>query len=446
MPQFELILPKMGESVAEATIIKWLKQPGEQVKEDEAIVEIATDKVDSEVPSPVSGTLIKYIYQENDTAQIGDVICLIETSESVPAEAIPAIADASTNEELATEPATPEDIPGISTVTEQPDEVKPETGTIISSGRFYSPLVKSIAAEENISDEELDTIPGTGAEGRVTKQDLLDYISGRNPSGYKTASSESPKAEQSAKQIYTSPTFGHSGTDEIIEMDRMRKLIAEHMMMSVQTAPHVTSFVESDVTNIVRWREKNKSLFEKKVGEKITYTPIFIEAVAKAIRDFPLINSSLNGTQIIKKADVNIGLAAALPSGNLIVPVIRKADQLNLIGLTKAVNDLANRSKSNQLQPDEIKDGTFTVTNIGSFGNIMGTPIINQPQVAILAIGAIQKKPAVIETEQGDMVGIRHKMYLSLSYDHRIIDGALGGMFLKRISDYLEAWDINTEI
>lgn len=447
MPQFELILPKMGESVAEATIIKWLKQPGEQVKEDEAIVEIATDKVDSDVPSPVSGKLIKYLFNENEVASIGDVICIIETEAQeaphAPIAAEPSASHASPTPGEAKE-IKPEDIPGISNIEER---IGSHVASQSDSSRFYSPLVKSIAAEEGISNDELDTIPGTGAEGRVTKQDILEYISARSgASATKEATPKPGEAEQSGKRTHTSPNFVHSGNDEIIEMDRMRKLIAEHMTMSVQTAPHVTSFVESDVTNLVRWREKNKALFEKKIGEKITYTPIFIQAVAKAIRDFPMINISLNGTQIIKKADINIGLAAALPSGNLIVPVIKKADQLNLIGLTKAVNDLASRSKANQLQPDEVKDGTFTITNIGSFGNIMGTPIINQPQVAILAIGAIQKKPAVIETEFGDMVGIRHKMYLSLSYDHRIVDGALGGMFLKKISDYLEAWDINCEI
>ncbi|MBC8052723.1 MAG: 2-oxo acid dehydrogenase subunit E2 [Sphingobacteriaceae bacterium] len=444
MPQFELILPKMGESVAEATIIKWLKQPGEQIKEDEAIVEIATDKVDSDVPSPVSGKIIKFLFNENEVAQIGDVVCLIETADELTSEK----ADESHSATHQANPQTPEEIkpeeiPGINYF--QPlmsDLILSESG----SPRFYSPLVKSIAVGEGISTQELDSILGTGAEGRVTKQDLLDFISARAGNLKAEPVATSPQNTPSEPAFAAKQTFAPSGSDEIIEMDRMRKLIAEHMLMSVQTAPHVTSFVESDVTNIVKWREKNKGSAETKIGEKITYTPIFIQAVAKAIRDFPMINISLNGTQIIKKADINIGLAAALPNGNLIVPVIKKADQLNLIGLTKAVNDLANRSKNNQLLPDEVKEGTFTITNIGSFGNIMGTPIINQPQVAILAIGAIQKKPAVIETEYGDMVGIRHKMYLSLSYDHRIVDGALGGKFLKRISDYLEAWDMNYEI
>jgi 2-oxoglutarate dehydrogenase E2 component (dihydrolipoamide succinyltransferase) len=455
MPQFELILPKMGESVAEATIIKWLKQPGDEIKEDEALVEIATDKVDSEVPSPVSGKIIKVLFNENDTAQIGDVIALIETSASGSA----AVSAVGAGPEVVQVPKEVEsfvfEIPGIEEIRENSGEIKePENQS--ETARFYSPLVRNIAAEEGITNEELDQIPGTGAEGRVTKQDILDYIAARQTSAPRESEkppgivsspkSEQPEPQTKHEQTYTPPSFAPSGADEILEMDRMRKIIAEHMVSSVQTAPHVTSFVETDVTSLVKWREKNKAAFEKKVGEKITYTPVFLQAVAKAIRDFPMINISLNGTQIIKKADINIGLAAALPSGNLIVPVIKKADQLNLIGLTKAVNDLAARSKTNKLLPDEVKEGTFTVTNIGSFGNIMGTPIINQPQVAILAIGAIQKKPAVVETQFGDVIGIRHKMYMSLSYDHRIVDGALGGMFLKRISDYIEAWDLNFEI
>jgi 2-oxoglutarate dehydrogenase E2 component (dihydrolipoamide succinyltransferase) len=445
MSQFELVLPKMGESVAEATIVKWLKQPGDQIKEDETVVEIATDKVDSEVPSPVSGKLIKYLFKEDQVASVGDVIALIETGDETSSEPIKKQEEIVTH----TSPPIPEkaentveiEIPGIEHIK---DKQTRESVVQNSTSRFYSPLVRSIAVEEGLSNDELEKIHGSGADGRVTKQDILDYINHR--------SSETSTIEKQKSSIPADPEKGHSsstivsGNDEIIEMDRMRKLISEHMMMSLQTAAHVTSFVESDVTNIVNWRDKNKAEFEKKVGEKITYTPIFIQAVAKAIRDFPMINISLNGTQIIKKADINIGLAAALPSGNLIVPVIKKADQLNLVGLTRSVNDLANRSRNNKLQPDEVKDGTFTITNIGSFGNIMGTPVINQPQVAILAIGAIQKKPAVIETEYGDMVGIRQKMYLSLSYDHRIVDGALGGMFLKRISDYLEAWDVNYQI
>ena len=414
--------------------------------EDEAIVEIATDKVDSDVPSPVQGKLIKYLFSEDEVAQIGDVIALIETEAENGGEIPPA--EVSAPKEVTPDgilnSAAKEEIPGISILEDNEQPRSPQTNHSGSS-RFYSPLVKSIAAEEGLSVEDLERIQGTGIEGRVTKQDILNFIAKRSPkSTPKIDESQSLNAKVSNGETAINPSS--SGSDEIIEMDRMRKLIAEHMVMSVQTAPHVTSFVESDVTSIVKWREKNKASIEKRIGEKLTYTPIFIEAVVKAIRDFPLINISLNGTQIIKKSDINIGLAAALPNGNLIVPVIRRADQLNLTGLTKAVNDLANRAKNNKLLPDEVKEGTFTITNIGSFGNIMGTPIINQPQVAILAIGAIQKKPAVIETEFGDVVGVRHKMFLSLSYDHRIVDGALGGMFLKRISDYLEAWDIEYEM
>ncbi|HEY0055977.1 MAG TPA: dihydrolipoamide acetyltransferase family protein [Pedobacter sp.] len=467
MPQFELILPKMGESVAEATIIKWLKQPGDQINEDEAIVEIATDKVDSDVPSPVSGKLIKYLFQENDTAQVGDVIALIDIdgdeerqpdSTETPVHEIET-EEASFVEEDNIDLPIEEEIPGLAHLDIPAREEENSTIRNETSARFYSPLVKSIAAEEGLSMKDLDSITGTGAEARVTKQDLIDYISKQSEKPItetevattKAPTVEEPKSDpftprETEQAVSVDSDFSSSGNDEIIEMDRMRRLIADHMLMSVQTAPHVTSFVETDVTSIVKWREKNKASIEKKIGEKITYTPIFIQAVAKALRDFPLVNVSVNGNQIIKKVDINIGMAAALPTGNLIVPVIRKADQLNLIGLTKAVNDLANRSKTNKLQPDEVKDGTFTITNIGSFGNIMGTPIINQPQVAILAIGVIQKKPAVIETEFGDVIGVRHKMYMSLSYDHRVVDGALGGMFLKKISDYLEDWDFDYEI
>jgi 2-oxoglutarate dehydrogenase E2 component (dihydrolipoamide succinyltransferase) len=467
MPQFELILPKMGESVAEATIIKWLKQPGDLIKEDEAIVEIATDKVDSDVPSPVSGKLINYLFQENDTAQVGDVIALIEIDGDEEPQHVSTVTpvheieteEASFVEEDNQDFAVEEQIPGLAHLEIPAKEEENPSTQNETNARFYSPLVKSIAAEEGLSMKDLDSITGTGAEARVTKQDLIDYIAKRSEkvvteTGFSKISdskaeqsqSEHIKPRETKQEAAAESSFVSSGSDEIIEMDRMRRLIADHMLMSVQTAPHVTSFVETDVTSIVKWREKNKASIEKKIGEKITYTPIFIQAVAKALRDFPLINISVNGNQIIKKADINIGLAAALPTGNLIVPVIRKADQLNLIGLTKAVNDLATRSKNNKLQPDEVKDGTFTITNIGSFGNIMGTPIINQPQVAILAIGAIQKKPSVIETEFGDVIGVRHKMYMSLSYDHRVVDGALGGMFLKKISDYLEAWDFDYEI
>jgi len=465
MARYQLLLPKMGESVAEATIIKWNKNTGDYIEADEAVMEIATDKVDSEVPSPVSGKLIQQLCSENEVVQVGAAIAIIETEGGDEPEASPAAVaepqEVNIPEETANEPVISESIPGLDQLeTKEAEESK-------GSGRFYSPLVKNIAAQEGISAEELDKIPGTGAEGRLTKDDLLNYL--QNPASVdkKSEPQESytppvhevhqPKVETPAyKAPEPEPIFEEksvavqtasaSGRDEIIEMDRMRRLIADHMVMSKHTSPHVTSFVEADVTNLVLWREKVKSAFEKKEGEKITFTPIFIEAVVRAIKDMPMINVSVNGYQIIKKAAVNIGMATALPSGNLIVPVIKNADKLNLVGLTKSVNDLANRARNNKLQPDDVKDGTFTITNVGSFGNVMGTPIINQPQVAILAIGAIKKKPAVIETKQGDMIAIRHMMFLSLSYDHRVVDGALGGSFLRRVADYLEQWDIDRAI
>lgn len=441
MAQYELLLPKMGESVAEATIIKWVKQPGDMIAIDDTILEIATDKVDSEVPSPVSGKLIKQLFKEDEVAQVGEVIAIIETEGTVADKAV-------------------EDIPGMSQLAPQVDvsaaEKVGQEPAKSNSDRFYSPLVKNIAAQENITTEELDTLHGTGSEGRLTKDDLLAYIQTRkgntapeiaNPSAAAILANRPDQIVSSASVKPAVPSSASiSGGDEIIEMDRMRKLIAEHMVMSMQTAPHVTSFVEADVTNMVMWREKVKHGFEKRENEKITFTPIFIEAVTKAIKDFPMINVSVNGTQIIKKRDINIGMAAALPSGNLIVPVIKNADQFNLVGLTKSVNDLAGRARNSKLKPDETQNGTFTLTNVGSFGNVMGTPIINQPQVAILAVGAIKKKPAVLETEFGDVIAIRHMMFLSLSYDHRVVDGALGGSFVRRVADYLENWDVNREI
>lgn len=454
MAHFELLLPKMGESVAEATIIRWLKNPGDIIEEDEPVVEIATDKVDSEVPSPVSGKLVRHLVNTDDIAQVGSVIALIETGDDAEAE----IQSPEVSSEDHLPVSQPEQIPGVEAL--EPDLNSAFRSPAPSDGnRFYSPLVKSIAAEEGITPEQLDEIPGTGAEGRVTKQDILDFIKNRK----KAVSPETPKREPVPVTPFNHPpafeqpaasvsrqapvaSVPVSGTDEIIEMDRMRRIIAEHMVMSKQVSPHVTSFIEADVTNIVKWRERIKSSFEKREGEKITFTPVFIQAVAKAIKEMPMINVSVDGTRIIKHRDINIGMATALPSGNLIVPVIKNADQLNLVGLTRAVNDLAARSRNNRLQPDEVRDGTFTLTNIGSFGNIMGVPIINQPQVAILAVGAIQKKPAVIETEFGDVIAIRHKMYLSMSYDHRVVDGALGGMFIKKVADYLEAWDVNYNI
>lgn len=500
MAKYQLLLPKMGESVAEATIIKWLKKPGDRIEADESVMDIATDKVDSEVPSPVSGKLVEQLCKEDDVVQVGSVIAIIETGEAedAPAPTAP-VAEvvqpepiiATPEPEVKTEPVVIEPkaeetlpvtetaIPGLEQL---PSTNTPPTNIQVSDNvRFYSPLVRSIAAQEGIGAAELDKIPGSGAEGRLTKDDLLYYI--RVKSGemvaepvketpsvvqepvaaaslapkpapepeYKAPAEPKPQPapEPASEPKVAAPepkSTSVSGGDEIIEMDRMRRLIADHMVYSKQTSPHVTSFVEADVTALVKWRERVKDKFEKREGEKITFTPIFIEAVVKAIKDFPMINISVNGTQIIKKKDINISMATALPSGNLIVPVIKKADELNLLGITKSVNDLANRARIGKLLPDDVRDGTFTITNVGSFGNVMGTPIINQPQVAILAVGAIKKKPAVIETKLGDMIGIRHMMFLSLSYDHRVVDGALGGSFVRRVADYLENWDLNREI
>jgi 2-oxoglutarate dehydrogenase E2 component (dihydrolipoamide succinyltransferase) len=454
MAQYELLLPKMGESVAEATIIKWTKQPGDQIQLDDTILEIATDKVDSEVPSPVAGKLVKQLFAADDVVQVGAVIAIIET-DSIPEPEF-SIPVAVGNEQAVVKEETKleeKQIPGVDQLTEKATVVPNE----FKSDRFYSPLVKSIATQENISATELDQIQGTGAEGRLTKDDLLSYLEGKGSvQGTKNKDEGTKSKDEGAKIIEPAaakpvtaspqPVTSLNGGDEIIEMDRMRKLIAEHMVMSKQTSPHVTSFVEADVTNLVMWRDKVKKTFEQRENEKITFTPIFIEAVARAIKDFPMINVTVSGNQIIKKRDINIGMAAALPSGNLIVPVIKNADQLNLVGLTKAVNDLASRARNSKLKPDETQNGTFTLTNVGSFGNVMGTPIINQPQVAILAVGAIKKKPAVLETEFGDVIAIRHMMFLSLSYDHRVVDGALGGSFVRRVADYLENWDLNREI
>lgn len=465
MAQYELLLPKMGESVAEATVIKWLKQPGDLINLDDTLLEIATDKVDSEVPSPVAGKLIKQLYGEDEVVQVGAVIALIETDASAAVQEVieeeTVIAGPEEEEEVILE-----NIPGTEKLQEPVNNPVNQAAAPVNhasltnsvrleSDRFYSPLVKSIAVQEQISAAELDAISGSGADGRLTKDDLLNYIqNGRAGSGVDKTAVQSTLNRPSlpveniaaAKSAIAHPAVSLSGGDEIIEMDRMGKLIADHMVMSKQTSAHVTSFVEADVTNMVLWREKVKKNFEKRENEKITFTPIFIEAVTKAIKDFPMINVSVNGTKIIKKKDINIGMAAALPSGNLIVPVIKNADQLNLVGLTKSVNDLAARARASKLKPDETQNGTFTLTNVGSFGNVMGTPIINQPQVAILAVGAIKKKPAVLETEFGDVIAIRHMMFLSLSYDHRVVNGALGGTFVRRVADYLENWDINREI
>ncbi|MDZ4758478.1 MAG: dihydrolipoamide acetyltransferase family protein [Bacteroidota bacterium] len=462
MSEFQLIMPKMGESIAEATIIRWLKNEGDTIAADESVLEIATDKVDSEVPTPKGGVLLKKLYNENDVVAVGQAIAIIGIEAGATQTAPPPIA-------AAPEPA-PEPVAVIEKQMEHAAQtVKPVAAA--QGNRFYSPLVLNIARSENISMSELDQIAGTGNEGRVTKRDIMAFINGGRklsaPAATPAAASPevkvettqtdtkqaSPQVSQPAEQkIPTAKTETSNSKialmpgDEIIEMDRMRKLIADHMVMSLATSPHVTSFVEADVTNLVMWREKHKTAFEKREGEKITFTPCFIEAVTKAIKDFPMINVSVDGNQIIKRKSINIGMAAALPTGNLIVPVIRNADQLNLFGLTKAVNDLANRARQNKLSPDDIQGGTFTITNVGGFGNLMGTPIINQPQVAILATGSIKKKPAVMETEYGDTIAIRHMMFLSLSYDHRVVDGSLGGTFLRRIADYLEQWDVNREV
>ena len=426
-------MPKMGESIMEATILNWVKNVGDTIEIDETIIEIATDKVDSEIPSPVAGTLSKILFNVNDVVPIGTVIALIDTGG--PGSVVePTITEIKTAEApiQASQQATEIKVEPISEKTE--------------SDRFYSPLVKNIAKEEGISVSEMDKIPGSGQEGRLTKNDLLAYLKTRSQPQQEVARPASIPAQPVQSQIKSAPATSMSGDVEIIEMDRMRKLIADHMVMSKHVSPHVTSFVEVDMTNIVRWREKVKKDFNSKYGQNITFTPIFIDAVVKAIRDYPMINCSVDGTTIMRKKNINIGMAAALPSGNLIVPVIKDADNMNLIGLTKTVNDLAGRAKTNQLKPEEIQGGTFTITNVGSFGNIMGTPIINQPQVAIMAIGAIKKKPAVLETADGDVIAIRHMMFLSLSYDHRVVDGMLGGSFLRRTADYLEAFDINQSI
>jgi 2-oxoglutarate dehydrogenase E2 component (dihydrolipoamide succinyltransferase) len=442
MSQVELIMPKMGESVNEATIIKWLKNEGDKIELDEPVLEIATDKVDSEIPSPFAGFLSKKLFNEGDVVQVGKAVALINSE--APAAGISTPAPTAPAEKKETATASP--------------VANANNGTAIKNSetsRFYSPLVKSIAKEEGISVAELESISGTGMHGRVTKNDILGYLPNKGKSQQattvtapavqepvKTAAAETNTAAPAIKR----PAVSLMGGDEIIEMDRMRKIIADNMVMSKQVSPHVTSYVEADVTNMVMWRDRNKKIFEKREGEKLTFTPLIIECIVKAIKDFPMINISVDGTKIILRKNINIGMAAALPSGNLIVPVIKNADRLNLLGLTKSVNDLANRARTNKLQPDEIQGGTYTLTNVGTFGNVMGTPIIPQPQVAIMAAGAIRKKPAVIETPMGDTLGIRHMMFLSHAYDHRVVDGALGGQFVRRVADYLEQWDIDREI
>ncbi|WP_200976279.1 dihydrolipoamide acetyltransferase family protein [Echinicola sp. 20G] len=429
MATVEMVMPKMGESIIEGTILTWLKSEGEAIEQDESVLEVATDKVDTEVPSSHAGVLKKILAKEGDVIAVGAPIAIIEvegeTEEKSESAASNNDKDIQKEELIAAAPAQTAAL-----VAERP-------ASNISDDRFYSPLVLSIAKEEGIDKAELATIPGTGKDGRVTKNDMLSYLKTRGSNPVSASTIASPKA---------SPSI--SAGDEIIEMDRMRKMISERMVESKRISPHVTSFVEADVTNIVLWRNKVKDAYKQKEGEPITFTPFFIEAVAKAIQDFPMINISVDGDKIIKKKDINIGVAVALPSGNLIVPVIRKANELNLVGLSKKVNDLAARARAraNKLSPDELSGGTYTISNVGSFGNVMGTPIIMQPQVAILAVGAITKKPAVVETPTGDVIAIRHKMFLSHSYDHRVVDGSLGGMFVKRVAEYLEAFDINTKL
>ena len=436
MARFELKLPKMGESVAEATITNWLKEVGDKIEADEAVLEIATDKVDSEVPSEVSGVLVEKLFGKDDLVQVGQTIAIIETEggsvEAPSLEIAPAI---------------------IEEIQKTVEVAKESVATPISfseSDKFFSPLVKNIAKEEGVSLGELVSIKGTGKEGRVTKEDILSYVKNRGSQPATVLETpvkaiETPKVSAVSTPSQKVSPISVSGGDEIVEMDRMTKLVAGYMVASVQTSAHVQSFVEVDVTNIVKWREKNKNIFEKREGEKLTYTPIFMEAVAKALKDFPDMNVSVDGDFIIKKKNINLGMAASLPNGNLIVPVIKNADQLNLVGMAKAVNDLGGRAKAGKLKPDDTQGGTYTVTNVGTFGSVFGTPILNQPQVGILALGAIRKMPAVIETPDGDFIGIRQKMFLSHSYDHRVVNGALGGNFVKRVADYLEAFDVNRD-
>ena len=432
MARFELKLPKMGESVAEATITSWLKEVGDSIELDEAVVEIATDKVDSEIPSEVEGKLVEVLFDKDTVVTVGDTIAIIETEGTIENNTSNSIEKSHISE------------------VEKTIEIAKETilqpiNKTSESGKFFSPLVRNIAQTEGVSMEELETIAGSGKEGRVTKSDILSYIGNRETTRtIETTETQIPTKNQLKQQPKTA-SISVNGEDEIIEMTRMGKLVSKHMMDSIQTSAHVQSFIEIDVTNIVKWREKVKDAFLKREEEKLTFTPILMQAVATTIKKFPMINIAVNGDTIIKKKNINLGMATALSDGNLIVPVIKNADQLNLVGITKAVNNLAKRARENQLKPDEIQDGTYTVTNVGSFGSVMGTPIINQPQVAILALGTIRKVPAVIETTEGDFIGIRQKMFVSHSYDHRVVNGALGGLFIKTLKETLEAWDVNQE-
>ncbi|MFM9824585.1 dihydrolipoamide acetyltransferase family protein [Flavobacterium sp.] len=446
MARYELKLPTMGESIAEATITNWLKQVGETIEVDDAVVEIATDKVDSEVPSEISGVLVEQLFAKDAIIKVGQTFAIIETAE---------VDVVKSNKH---EVAEPVEIPIIESSIAVAKEIVASISNFSDSEKFFSPLVKNIAKEEGITLSELEEIPGTGKDGRVTKEDILKFVGSRHELEKRTGEAKLEVASNNSVQLpksvsqpqpitYNSQptTSSLNGSDEIMEMDRMRKLISGYMTTSLQTSAHVSSFIEVDVTNIVKWRDKVKNAFEKREGEKLTFTPIFMEAVAKALKDYPMMNISIDGDYIIKKKNINLGMAAALPNGNLIVPIIKNADQLNLVGMAKAVNDLGNRAKTGKLKPDDTQGGTYTVTNVGSFGSIFGTPIINQPQVGILALGAIRKVPAVIETPEGDFIGIRQKMFLTHTYDHRIIDGALGGSFVKRVAEYLEAFDVDSD-
>lgn len=454
MSQIDILLPKMGESVAEATIIKWLKNEGDHVEADEPIVEIATDKVDSEVPAPEAGILSKRLVAEGDVVKVGQPIAQIGGSVSASSQpAVAASASAAAPSAQASSPANG------NVATSAPSTATADVGRNGPSGKFYSPLVRNIAKSEGISLSELEEIDGTGQGGRVTKKDILDYLPQRGssaaqerpvsaPAGAPVAeaapATQAPAAAAPAVAAKSAIVLGPG--DEIIEMDRMRRLIADHMVMSKHTSPHVTSFVEADVTELVLWRNRIKRSFEEREGEKLTFTPVFLWAIAQAIKEMPGVNVQVDGYNIIRKRDINIGMAAAMPNGNLIVPVIKNADRLNLVGLAKTVNDLANRARLGKLMPDEVSGGTYTVTNVGTFGNVLGTPVINQPQVAIMAMGAIRKKPAVLETPSGDVIAVRHMMFLSHSYDHRVVDGALGGRFVRRVADILEAWTMDQAI
>ncbi|MBK6962935.1 MAG: 2-oxo acid dehydrogenase subunit E2 [Bacteroidales bacterium] len=437
MAKFEVIMPKLGESIIEATITRWIKNPGDQIEEDDPIVEIATDKVDSEIPSPVEGKLIKVLFNEGDVVPVGKVIAIIEMDP-----------DAAVESTEATSASVKAVVPEIS-ADKQTGAAPAVVETVESSSdRFYSPLVKNIAKTEGISQSELDKVPGSGKDGRVTKEDLMAYLKQRGqvpaPAAATAAVVQPSVAPPAPKQA--APPVTTSAGDEIVEMDRMRKLIADHMVMSKQVSPHVTSFIEVDVTNMVKWRERVKDDFQNREKEKITFTPIFIETAAQALKDFPGVNASVDGYKVILRKNINIGMAAALPNGNLIVPVIKNADQKNLLGLAKDVNSLANKARTNKLEPDDISGGTFTITNLGTFGSITGSPIINQPQVAILGLGVIKKKPVVLETPEGDVIAIRHMIILSLAYDHRVVDGALGGKYLQRMQQLLESFDTNRSI